>query len=84
MSFINFIISLVAGYSYFVVDLYTQDYEGTLISNPIADYYYLGVIFVLFAYFSFAFILYSLYLMYLKPWEETMKSYNKKQPWFLK
>ena len=80
LSFFNLIFSIIATYSFMVVDIYGFDYTGTLVSNPVADFYPFGLIFMLFAIFSVLTILYALYLLYQKPWEAVIK---KKLPWYM-
>ena len=73
LCFLNIVISLVAGAGFFAFDLYGYDNTGTLVTNVVNDYDFLGLIFIILAYISLIMLFYCIYLWYEKPWVTVKK-----------
>jgi hypothetical protein len=67
---INIIFCIVCAYSFFAIDYYGFDTDGTVVHNAYADMYPLHVIWWGLTYVNIMLIVYCGYLFWKKPWEE--------------
>lgn len=74
MCFINIFLSFITGMGFFAIDFFSYDSTGTIVSNVVNEYDFLGYVFIGLAYISFIFLLYCLYLFYDKPWKGVKKT----------
>lgn len=73
LSFLNILISYIAGQGFFALGFYGYDANGILVNNRVIEYQMLGFIFFILAYISIIFIIYGIWLLYKKPYEKTAK-----------